>query len=157
MLPAYISSTTCLTEGRILASSYLLTKINFAHQPATFHLPRPLRMPPDLVVDEEDYASSEDSDFAPEDAPEQDAGAESSDEDDSEAGAGPQPAAPPKKRKQAGDSDGAADAGFENSGDEAIIEKGKKRQKKSRKAQQDQDDEGGEGGLIKTRSMRAVE
>lgn len=123
-----------------------------------FHLAPPPKMPPDPTVDDEDYASSEDSDFAPEDVAEQDAGAESSDEeDDSEAVAAATPAAPSKKRKQAGDADEAADAGFENSGDEAIIEKGKKRQKKSRKAQQDQDDEGGEGGLIKTRSMRAVE
>lgn len=116
-------------------------------------------MPPDPSVNDEDYASSEDSDFAPEDAAEQDAGAESSDEDDSEAVATTTTttSAPSKKRKQAGDDDEAADAGFENSGDEAIIEKGKKRQKKSRKGQQDQDDEGGEGGLIKTRSMRAVE
>ncbi|KAJ4392032.1 swr complex subunit [Gnomoniopsis smithogilvyi] len=115
-------------------------------------------MPPDSIVDDEDYASSEDSDFAPEEAADQDAGAESSsDEDDSEAVVAKKPAAPSKKRKQAGDGDEAADAGFENSGDEAIIEKGKKRQKKSKKAQQDQDDEGGEGGLIKTRSMRAVE
>ncbi|KAJ4423979.1 swr complex subunit [Gnomoniopsis sp. IMI 355080] len=115
-------------------------------------------MPPDPIVDDEDYASSEDSDFAPENVADQDPGAESSDEeDDSEAVAAATPAAPSKKRKQPGDTDEAADAGFENSGDEAIIEKGKKRQKKSRKAQQDQDDEGGEGGLIKTRSMRAVE
>lgn len=115
-------------------------------------------MPPDPIVDEEDYASSEDSDFAPEEAVDQDAGAESSDEDDSEPVDAATSAARSKKRQQPGDGDGeAADAGFENSGDEAIIEKGKKRQKKSRKAQQDQDDEGGEGGLIKTRSMRAVE
>lgn len=115
-------------------------------------------MPPDPTVDDEDYASSEDSDFAPENAAEQDVGAESSEEDDSEAVATTTTTiAPSKKRKQAGDGDEVVDAGFENSGDEAIIEKGKKRQKKSRKGQQDQDDEGGEGGLIKTRSMRAVE
>lgn len=114
-------------------------------------------MPPEHTVDDEDYASSEDSDFAPEDAAEQDAGAESSEEEDFEAVAATTATAPSKKRKQAGDGDEAADAGFENSGDEAIIEKGKKRQKKGRKGQQDQDDEGGEGGLIKTRSMRAVE
>lgn len=117
----------------------------------------PPKMPSDPIVDDEDYASSEDSDFAPEDAPEQDGGAESSDEDDSEAVPAAKSAAPSKKRTQAGDGDEAADAGFENSGDEAIIEKGKKRQKKTRKAQQNLDDEGGEGGLIKTRSMRAVE
>lgn len=116
-------------------------------------------MPPDPTVDDEDYASSEDSDFAPEDAADQDAGAESSEEEDSEAVATTTTTiVPSKKRKQAGDGDEAADAGFENSGDEAIIEKGKKRQKKGRKGQQDYlDDEGGEGGLIKTRSMRAVE
>lgn len=113
------------------------------------------------TIDEEDYASSEDSDFAPEEAPERGDEASSDDEDEpaGDAAAAAAPAPTPAKRKkktQAGDGgDDADDAGFENSGDEAIIGRGKKKQK-SRQAQRDED-EGGEGGLIKTRSMRAVE
>lgn len=115
-------------------------------------------MPPEPVVDDEDYASSEDSDFAPADAPDQGDGPSSDSEGEVDAAAKPVPAAKRKRQKQAGDDDcGAAeDAGFENSGDEAIIEKGKKRRKKGPQARQI-DDDGGEGGLIKTRSMRAVE
>ncbi|CAN8096801.1 unnamed protein product [Discula destructiva] len=125
-------------------------------------------MPPEpITVDDEDYASSEDSDFAPDDAPEQEDAAESSDGEDQDENdavaarkaAAATAAAPSKKRKQAGGdaSTAAEDAGFENSGDEAIIEKGKKRQKRAGRKLEPDDDEGGEGGLIKTRSMRAVE
>ncbi|KAK4106811.1 BCNT-domain-containing protein [Parathielavia hyrcaniae] len=101
---------------------------------------------------DEDYRSEEDSDFAPEDAPAE----ESSVSDDDE------PADAEKstqaKRKQRDAEDGAADAGFENSGDEAIIEKGKKRQKRVKRDNGEaEEDEGGEGGLIKTRRMRAAE
>lgn len=108
-------------------------------------------MPPELDP-EEDYASSEDSDFAPEDAPER----ESSPSDGEDVAREQRPAASARKRR-AGD-DEAEDAGFENSGDEAIIEKGKKRRKKTKAKPSDgddADDAGGEGGLIKTRSMRA--
>ncbi|KAK1827527.1 hypothetical protein QBC39DRAFT_375524 [Podospora conica] len=49
----------------------------------------------------------------------------------------------------------AEDAGFENSGDEAITEKGKKRRKKDKTA--DVVPDADEGPLVKTRSMRAVE
>ncbi|KKY38670.1 putative swr1-complex protein 5 [Diaporthe ampelina] len=107
------------------------------------------------MIDDEDYASSEDSDFAPEEAPER--GDVSSDDEDEAAGDATE-SAPVKRKRQprAGDGDGVEDAGFENSGDEAIIGKGKKKQKSSRQAQRDED-EGGEGGLIKTRSMRAIE
>ncbi|KUI59190.1 SWR1-complex protein 5 [Cytospora mali] len=123
-------------------------------------------MPPELVIDDEDYASSEDSDFAPDEAPDQGDG-QSSDsegegegvgEGDADDAAKPAPAAKRKRQRKAGagEGDAAEDAGFENSGDEAIIEKGKKKRKKGPQARQI-DDEGGEGGLIKTRSMRAVE
>ncbi|OIW33493.1 BCNT-domain-containing protein [Coniochaeta ligniaria NRRL 30616] len=111
-------------------------------------------MPPDPILDqEEDYASSEDSDFAPEEAVER----ESTPSEDEEADATPnQPAATSKrKRQQAGDNE-AEDAGFENSGDEAIIGKGKKRLKRATR-QNGYDDEGGEGGLVKTRAQRALE
>lgn len=119
-------------------------------------------MSPEPTLEDEDYASSEDSDFAPDDAPEEEGDGESSDDDNDDDENGPAKqratgAAPSRKRKQAGDGKDAEDAGFENSGDEVIIEKGKKRRMKGRQAQQDKDDEGGEGGVIKTRSMRAVE
>ncbi|KAI1144478.1 BCNT-domain-containing protein [Hypoxylon sp. FL0543] len=98
---------------------------------------------------DEDYASDEDSDFAPDAAPFQ----ASPDVSESEEDEVELVTIPGRKR-----SAGADDGGFENSGDEAIIQKGKKRQKKEkRKDAVHEDDEGGEGGLIKTRSMRAVE
>jgi hypothetical protein len=113
------------------------------------------------IEHEEDYASEEDSDFAPDDVP---AAEESSaSEDEAEDGGvernGDLPAS--KKRKQRAD-DAAEDAGFENSGDEAVIDKGKKKRRKKKGDQDDgravdEEDEGGEGGLIKTRSMRATE
>ena len=121
-------------------------------------------MPPELVPSDEEYASDEDSDFAPDTGLVQE-DVESSDEElDVDANSTTDPKAVGKekpkstKRKRAGeDIEEAEDAGFENSGDEAIIEKGLKRQKKKgRKAQVDED-EGGEGGLVKTRSMRAQE
>ncbi|RYP92679.1 hypothetical protein DL770_001192 [Monosporascus sp. CRB-9-2] len=109
-------------------------------------------MPPGPAVDE-DYASDEDSDFAPDTAPAADASDVSESEDESD-----QPGAKRKRNKHPADDD-AADAGFENSGDEAIIQKGKKRQKKARRKDGEvkDDEEAGDGGLIKTRSMRATE
>lgn len=112
-------------------------------------------MPPDPTLDqEEDYASSEDSDFAPEDAPERD----STPSDDEEPA---DQAAPAGKRKRQAGEEEAEDAGFENSGDEAIIGKGKKRLKRSKRKDRhgglDEDEDGGEGGLVKTRSQRAQE
>lgn len=107
-------------------------------------------MPPEPVHDE-DYVSEEDSDFALDDG----AAEDSAVSDDDDAADSEKPSA--EKRKQQGE-DGAEEAGFENSGDEAIIEKGKKRQKKAkRKGDEADEDEGGEGGLIKTRRMRAAE
>jgi len=121
-------------------------------------------MPPELIPDDSDYASSEDSDFAPDAAPVDDAGgAESSDDEpDVVEEAVKKPAK--RKRGQANEED-AEDAGFENSGDEAIIERGLKRRRKKGKGRKsdavevevEADDEGGEGGLVKTRSMRAAE
>ncbi|KAF3059263.1 SWR1-complex protein 5 [Daldinia childiae] len=101
------------------------------------------------LIDEE-YASEEDSDFAPDAAP-LDIDAEASESEDDEV----QLVAVPSKKRGA---DADTNDGFENSGDEAIIQRGKKRRKKEkRKDGNVEDDEGGEGGLIKTRSMRAAE
>jgi hypothetical protein len=108
-------------------------------------------MPPALIPEEEeDYASEEDSDFAPDAVPAQASDAESDEESEADV-----EAKKPVKRKRGQDEE-AEDAGIENSGDEAIIERGLKRQKKKGKKGKDVDeDEGGEGGLVKTRSMRA--
>lgn len=111
-------------------------------------------MPPDPILDqEEDYVSSEDSDFAPEEAAERES---TPSEDEADATPDHPAATSKRKRQQAGD-DEAEDAGFENSGDEAIIGKGKKRLKRATRQNGYDDDEGGEGGLIKTRSQRAQE
>lgn len=115
-------------------------------------------MPPELIPDDGDYASEEDSDFAPDGALAAEA-EDSSDEepDDAEQDTTTKPTRP-KKRKR-GDDEEAEDAGIENSGDEAIIGDGLKRDKKRRKEKKglQEEDEGGEGGLVKTRSMRAQE
>ncbi|KAI1402232.1 BCNT-domain-containing protein [Hypoxylon fuscum] len=100
------------------------------------------------IIDE-DYASEEDSDFAPDAAPAEDASEASESEDDQV-----QLVSVPSRKRSANE---AADDGYENSGDEAIIQKGRKRRKKDKRKDGDaEDDEGGEGGLIKTRSMRAA-
>lgn len=119
---------------------------------------QPLNMPPELIPDDEEYVSGEDSDFAPDAVPTKGEDEESSDEEPELVVA--EVKTKPTKRKR-GDVEEAEDAGFENSGDEAIIERGLKRQKRKKKGKdRDEvllDDEGGEGGLVKTRSMRAAE
>lgn len=113
-------------------------------------------MPPaedaDIVMEDENYASSEDSDFAPENVADQASAADSDEED------------PDKDRetttttttaRKAAHNDEAEDAGFENSGDEAIIGKGKKRRRRDEGDGEDAD--GGVGGFVKTRNQRANE
>ncbi|KAI0976008.1 bucentaur or craniofacial development-domain-containing protein [Xylaria arbuscula] len=105
-------------------------------------------------MDEDHYASEEDSDFAPGGAAaEYDSGSGS----ESESGANvDQPTGATPKRKRI-DVD-AAEGDFDNSGDETIIQKGKRRQKKTKRNDNSaEEDEGGEGGLIKTRRQRAQE
>jgi hypothetical protein len=112
-------------------------------------------MPPDTILDDQEYGSSDDSDFAPDVAPTQ-ASDDSSDEESEPAEVKVKKAKPRSTKRKRGQDDEAEDAGFENSGDEAIIEKGLKKQRKSKNKEVD-DDEGGDGVLIKTRSMRALE
>ncbi|KAK2773302.1 swr1p complex component [Colletotrichum kahawae] len=114
-------------------------------------------MPPDPTIDDEEYESSQDSDFAPEDGPAAGGGAESEAEDSSDSDS--ETANTSKRKRDAAAGDEADDAVFENSGDEALIKKAKKKRKKARGGDgaPDGDDEGGEGGLVKTRSMRAAE
>ncbi|KAM0670800.1 hypothetical protein ACQRIT_006652 [Beauveria bassiana] len=107
-------------------------------------------MATDTLMEEEDeqYDSANDSDFAPDGEP----NVVSSDDEDDEDDEG-------RKRKKSSkdNADAAAaaeyDVVYENSGDEAIITKGKKKLKKAKNA----DEEGGDGGLIKTRAQRAAE
>ncbi|KAG5945080.1 swr complex subunit [Claviceps monticola] len=106
-----------------------------------------------LADDDEQYASSQDSDFAPDAAPE--AASDASDSEDA-------PVDGPLKRTHAeavaGPSD-REDHGYDNSGDEAIIGKGRKRRRRAQERGQlvDEDKEGGPGGLVKTRAQRAAE
>ncbi|KAF4448659.1 SWR1-complex protein 5 [Fusarium austroafricanum] len=106
-------------------------------------------MPPDPLLDEDDqYVSAEDSDFAPDDAPNQ-VSDHSDLEDDSDKVAN-------KRSRPEGDKIDA-DGGYDNSGDEAIIKRGEKRRKKTQAKGGREDNEGGEGGLVKTRRQRAAE
>lgn len=102
---------------------------------------------------DEDSASDEDLDFAPDAAPAEGVSEASESEDEQVELVRTQS----KKRNADANANANADDGFENSGDEAIIQKGKKKRKKQHRIDGAKDDEGGEGGLIKTRSMRAQE
>lgn len=115
-------------------------------------------MPPSIHdSDEEGYVSSEDSDFAPDAV-----AAPAEDDSDSDSSPDePEHAKPAKKRRKI-DHEEAEDLGFENSGDEAIIGDGLKKERRRKKGKkgkgkEDDDEDGGEGGFVKTRSMRAVE
>jgi hypothetical protein len=120
-------------------------------------------MPPELIPSDEDYASSEDSDFAPDAVPA--ANEDDSSDDDADIDElAIDTKAPPKTNKKRKQEDGeeAEDVGYENSGDEEIIGEGVRERKKAKKgkgkkSREEIEDEGGEGGLIKTRSMRAQE
>lgn len=110
-------------------------------------------MPAPLIDDDEEpYASSEDSDFAPDTGAAPD---DSASEDDDKT----RPAADDnvKPSKAPAQGNGAEDAGYDNSGDEAIIRKGARKRRKGKAGGEDIDDEGGEGGLVKTRRQRAAE
>lgn len=123
-------------------------------QPTIYLLPHQIyAMPPERIVDEdEEYESSQDSDFAPDadDAP--DAASNSSDSED-----GDDNKAARKRQRPVKDASAEGEEEPNNSGDEAILEKGRKKQKRAKAKGEAVDDEGGEGGLIKTRSQRAAE
>lgn len=109
---------------------------------------------PDPDPEDADYKSSEDSDFDPTTRGADDNAASSASEaEDVDPASKPTTGKKGKKRKGETEAD---DLGFENSGDEATIKRGK-RKKRRRGDEEEQDEEGGEGGLVKTRSMRAVE
>ncbi|KAL7950580.1 bucentaur or craniofacial development domain-containing protein [Trichoderma barbatum] len=107
-------------------------------------------MPPERIIDEdEEYESSQDSDFAPDDAPEAASGSSDSEDEADEASG--------KRRRPANNVKADREEDYKNSGDEAIIQKGQKQQKKAKAKGEAVDNEGGEGGLIKTRRQRAAE
>lgn len=106
--------------------------------------------------EDDDYISAEDSDFAPDKVVN---GNDEISDDEDKTGTRPN-----KKRKYVSDTNSPrrqSAVSFENSGDEAIISKGKKRRKKQARysdaehAALDTDED--DGPLIKTRAMKAVE
>lgn len=114
-------------------------------------------------VEDENYASSEDDDFVPDDAPaavasasESESEAEAEGEEEAPAAKKGKPAAAKRKRGKQPAGEDAEDIGFENSGDEAIIGKGLKKQRRRRRRGEEEEDEGGEGGFVKTRRMAAA-
>lgn len=116
-----------------------------------------------IDVNDSTYVSSEDEDFDPSAAAAAEnisSGSESEAIPSTSANAKRSAKQRKKGAKRGGDTE---DLGFENSGDEATIRKGKKRKRKEtvgdgyRKGGDDGDsDVGGDGGFVKTRSMRAA-
>ena len=102
--------------------------------------------------DDDAYVSEEDDDFDPNAAQEDETASKSS---ESEPEKQPSGKGRPRKRRgrkaQEPPEDEAEDAGFENSGDEGIIQKGQRRRQKTA----DEEDSGGEGGFVQTRRMKA--
>src|SRR5271170_2950184 len=94
-------------------------------------------MPPDLIIEDSDYASEDDSDFAPEAAPPAASYESEASESETESGDEEHAKKPKtktgKRKKASGPSEEAEDIGFENSGDEQIVERGLKKQKKKGK------------------------
>jgi len=101
-------------------------------------------------VEDEAYNSASDDDFAPDAIPaDDDAASFSFDEEDQATN----PAASKIRKSKASQKRTDGDLDFDNSGDEATIQKGRR---KKRKAEDDLDD-GGDGGLVKTRAQRRAE
>jgi len=101
-------------------------------------------------VEDEAYNSASDDDFAPDTIPvDDDVASSSSDEEVQVSNLAATKPKEPKTAKKV--TDGELD--FDNSGDEATIQKGRR---KKRKADDDLED-GGDGGLVKTRAQRRAE
>lgn len=110
---------------------------------------------PDSVPPNDDaYVSSEDEDFDPTTGDVEKNGEDSS-ESETDEGRSDLKLSKTKKVKRGRKEGEAEDLGFENSGDEATIQKGKKRKRKD--GAKADEESGGEGGFVKTRRMRAVE
>jgi type II secretory pathway component HofQ len=123
--------------------------------------------PDPLLDDDSNYASSEDPDFAPDAATQAPISDSSGSESETEGNSidarrtkehARKGRAKSGRRKREKD-EGAKDLGFENSGDEEVVETGlKKRRKRSKKDDRVDDDEsdGGNGGFVRTRRMAAL-
>ena len=112
--------------------------------------PKPGSIPPN----DDAYVSSEDEDFDPTTGDAERNGESSSESEANEESLNVKVSKGQNPKR--GRTDGEAeDLGFENSGDEATIQKGKKRKRKD--GGKADEDSGGEGGFVKTRRMRAVE
>lgn len=108
---------------------------------------------PSLPPEEEEYVSDEDEDFDP-NAAEADENVSSSSESEIKqlaSKAKPRAKGGKRKSRKAGNEE-AEDVGFDNSGDEGIVERWKKRKRKGAV----EEDSGGEGGFVQTRNMRAA-
>ncbi|KAF3929582.1 hypothetical protein ABW19_dt0207571 [Dactylella cylindrospora] len=106
-----------------------------------------------LAEDDDEYNSSEDEDFNPDQHPDRnDEDPSSSSESENEGDSKPTRRPSKRKIKDVAPQD---DPVNDDSGDEAVIASAKAKRKKI-KGEND-DDEGGEGGLIKTRAQRARE
>ena len=105
-----------------------------------------------IPTNDSDYVSSEDEDFDPSKVQQDDHVSSDSETETLSTSKIPKGKKKPG-RKKAGE---AEDLGFENSGDEATIRKGKKRKKKgtSKDDGNENSEDGGEGGVVRTRAMR---
>ncbi|KAI9862656.1 MAG: hypothetical protein M1824_001206 [Vezdaea acicularis] len=115
-----------------------------------------------LADEELDSDSASDEDFNPVPVPQDHASSTSS--SDSETSEQPGEAPKSRKKRKRKSDDKVEDIGFENSGDEGIIRKGRRKQKKKRENGENEADEGaegdegtGEGGFVKTRRQRKEE
>lgn len=103
------------------------------------------------ITQEDEYESSADEDFNPESAEARQADQISSSDDDDDAKTHNL-----TKRPLRGSTGQQDELDFENSGDEATIQSGRRKKRKRGTAVADED-EGGEGGLVKTRAQRRAE
>ena len=104
----------------------------------------------ELFPAEEAYHSASDEDFNP-DAP-------AADQDNTELSSEDEKHVPSQKGRRVESGEQIENADLENSGDEATIQKGRKKKRKlSRQSQGEDSEEGAEGGLVKTRAQRKAE
>ncbi|MCJ1440301.1 MAG: swr complex subunit [Stictis urceolatum] len=110
-------------------------------------------MPDELkkdVVDDEDYNSAEDEDFAPEDD-----NASSESESEKEDGATTKPGKIKRQKLETPGKD--AEPAIDQDEVEGLMQDAGRRKKRRKDGAEDADDSGGEGGFVKTRSMAALQ
>jgi hypothetical protein len=159
LTPFMATASYLVCQPRPVANLIFSRATKSQHHNLTPHpQPQPVIMPPEIVPSDSDYASEEDSDFAPDTAPAPEVESSESESEADEPTSKAQ-AKPKNKKRKRGDEEEAEDVGFENSGDEAVIKEyeAPKRKKGKKSRAVELEDEGGEGGFVRTRSMRAVE